>query len=110
MGRVLGAFWEVIGGLGGFGGFLAACWAGLGRILGDFGGVLVAFWGVLGGLGRVGGFLGASWGVSGRISGGKVANMAPAWLPKWSQDGPKFDPKTDHFLMPLGVSFRTNCG
>ena len=82
----------------GFGGFLAACWGGLGGILGDFWEVLGAFWGVLGGLGRVGGFLGASWGVFGRISVGKVANMAPTWLPKWSHDGQKFDPKLDHFF------------
>ena len=29
----------------------------------------------------------------------KVANMVPTWLPKWSQDGQKIDPKIDHFLM-----------
>ena len=29
---------------------------------------------------------------------GKVANMAPTWLPKWSQDGPKIHQNLDHFL------------
>ena len=26
------------------------------------------------------------------------ANMAPTYLPKWSQDGQKIDPKIDHFF------------
>ena len=28
----------------------------------------------------------------------KVANMAPTWVPKWSQDGPKIDAKMHHFF------------
>ena len=28
----------------------------------------------------------------------KVANKAPTWAPKWSQDGPKFDAKMHHFF------------
>ena len=106
LGRILGEFWggswahfgrslEVLVGLGG-------SWPRVGRVLGaswgTFGGVSGAFWGALGSLGRVGRFLGASWGVSGRISVGKVANMAPTWLPKWSQDDQKIDPKIDHFF------------
>ena len=35
----------------------------------------------------------------------KVANMVPTWLPKWSQDGQKIDPKIDHFLMLLKSIF-----
>ena len=28
----------------------------------------------------------------------KVANMAPTWVPKWSQDGQKIDAKKHHFF------------
>ena len=35
----------------------------------------------------------------------KVANIAPTWIPKWSQDGQKVNAKIDHFLMPLGNVF-----
>ena len=35
----------------------------------------------------------------------KVANMAPTWSPKWSQDGQKIDAKIHHFLMPPGMNF-----
>ena len=35
----------------------------------------------------------------------KVANMVPTWLPKWSQDGQKIDPKIDSFLMLLKSIF-----
>ena len=28
----------------------------------------------------------------------KVANKAPTWAPKWSQDGPKIDAKMHHFF------------
>ena len=28
----------------------------------------------------------------------KVANMAPTWVPKWSQDGQKIDAKMHHFF------------
>ena len=28
----------------------------------------------------------------------KVANMAPTWAPKWSQDGQKIDAKMHHFF------------
>ena len=42
-------------------------------------------------LDRLGGVLEASW-------AGKVANMAPTWLPKWSQDGPKIHRKIDRHL------------
>ena len=31
--------------------------------------------------------------------------MVPTWLPKWSQDGQKIDPKIDHFLMLLKSIF-----
>ena len=41
------------------------------------------------------GHLGASWG---RLGSKKVANMAPTWLPKWSQDDPKIHQNLDHFL------------
>ena len=80
------------------GGGLGGSWSQsgrLGRVLGRIGCVL---WRLGCILERLGGFFGASWGVFGRISVGKVANMAPTWLPKWSQDGQKFDPKLDHFF------------
>ena len=44
------------------------------------------------------GHLGASWGHLGASWAGKVANMAPTWLPKWSQDGPKIHQNLDNFL------------
>ncbi len=28
----------------------------------------------------------------------KVANMAPTWVPKWSQDGQKIDAQMHHFF------------
>ena len=40
---------------------------------------------------RLGGVLGASW-------EDKVANMAPTWPPKRSQDGEQIDQHFDHFL------------
>ena len=44
------------------------------------------------------GHLGASWGRLGASWAEKVANMAPTWLPKRSQDGPKIHQNFDHFL------------
>ena len=60
-------------------------------------------WGRLGGvLGRLGaslGVLGASWGVLwpslGRLGSKKVANMAPTWSPKRSQNREKIEAKID---------------
>ena len=49
-------------------------------------------------LDRLGGVLEASW-------AGKVANMAPTWLPKWSQDGSKIHQNLDHFLDASGDGF-----
>ena len=56
-------------------------------------------WGLLGSPGRVLGVswavLDASWGRLGRFWAEQVANMAPTWVPKWNQNGPKIDPKID---------------
>ena len=55
---------------------------------------------------RIGvGHLGASWGRLGASWAGKVANMAPTWLPKWSQDGSKIHQNLDHFLDASGDGF-----
>ena len=64
--------------------------------------ILEASWGLL----RL---LGVSWrppgaprarpgGVLGRLGGVLVANMVPTWLPKWSQNREKIDPKINHFF------------
>ena len=53
-------------------------------------------------LDRLGGVLEASWRGLGGFLGGlgprKVANMAPTWLPKRSQNQLKIDPKIDQFF------------
>ena len=49
----------------------------------------------------LGSVLGACWsglgGLLGRLRPRKVANMAPSWPPKRSQNSLKIDPKIDHF-------------
>ena len=57
---------------------------------------------VLGALGRPGGVLGRlgascgrPWGVLGRLGSKKVANMAPTWSPKRSQNREKIEAKID---------------
>ena len=69
-------------------GALGASWGGLGAswyVLGASWGVLWAFWGRLGS-------------PLGRLEGKKVANMAPTWLPKRSQNPSKIEAKTDQSL------------
>ena len=69
----------------------------------DLGGL---FWGLLGGSwtswGHLGGLLGASWGPLGASWGplGRllVANMAPSWPPKRSQNRSKIEAKIDQFF------------
>ena len=61
------------------------------------------FWVDFGGiLDRLGGVLEASWRGLGGLLGGlgprKVANMAPTWPPKRSQNQLKIDPKIDQFF------------
>ena len=67
------------------------------------------FGGVLGRLGRSKASLEASWtvleaswrglgGLLGGLGPTKVANMAPTWPPKRSQNQLKIDPKIDHFF------------
>ena len=56
-------------------------------------------WGVLGCLwvswGRLGASCGRPWGVLGRLGSKKVANMAPTWSPKRSQNREKIEAKID---------------
>ena len=69
-------------------GALGASWGGLGAswyVLGASWGVLWAFWGRLGS-------------PLGRLEGKKVANIAPTWLPKRSQNPSKIEAKTDQSL------------
>ena len=71
---------------------LEAFWSDLGMVfeaswecLGASWGVLRASWGVL-------------WAFWGRLEGKKVANMAPTWLPKRSQNPSKIEAKIDQFF------------
>ena len=69
-------------------GALGASWGGLGAswyVLGASWGVLWAFWGRLGS-------------PLGRLEGKKVANIAPTWLPKRSQNPSKIEAQIDHFF------------
>ena len=88
LGGVLEAFWSVWG---------ASCGV-LGR-LGRFFVIQSVFGGILE---RLGGVLEASWKGLGGLLGGlgprKVANMAPTWPPKRSQNQLKIDPKIDQFF------------
>ena len=83
-------------GLEGSGAGLEASWAGLGdpRRLESY---LGPFWNRLGGL------------LAG-LGPRKVANMAPTWPPKRSQNQLKIDPKIDQFLVPLGIDFWKDFG
>ena len=70
-----------------------------GEGFGRLGGVLGVFWGVLGCLWvvwvRLGASCGRLWGVLGRLGSKKVANMAPTWSPKRSQNREKIEAKID---------------
>ena len=72
---------------------------GPGGVLGGLGGVPGGFqrgpgksWGAFVFLSPLGAVLGASWG---RLGGVLVANMAPTWLPKRSQNRLKIEAKND---------------
>ena len=70
-----------------------------GEGFGRLGGVLGVSWGVLGCLWvfwvRLGASCGRPWGVLGRLGSKKVANMAPTWSPKRSQNREKIEAKID---------------
>ena len=91
------------------GGGLGGSWSLSGRLGRVLGRISCVLWRLGCILERLGGFLGASWGVSGRISVGKVANMAPTWLPKWSQDGDKIRSKTRSFFDASWSRFLDDC-
>ena len=86
-----------------------------GEGFGRLGGVLGVSWGVLGCLWvswvRLGASCGRPWGVLGRLGSKKVANMAPTWSPKRSQNREKIEAKNrSKILMALGVGFLKDFG
>ena len=72
-------------------------WKLLGDVLGGLKSVPKPFWSVLGRVwvswGCPGASCGRPGGVLGRLGSKKVANMAPTWLPKRSQNRLKIEPK-----------------
>ena len=77
---------------GSFGRRLGTSWEAFGVVWGPLGDVLGGLGRSLGLLGTLGAVLGASWG---RLGGVLVANMAPTWLPKRSQNRLKIETKND---------------
>ena len=73
-----------------------------GESFGRLGSVLGVFWAVLGCLWvfwvRLGASCGRPWGVLGRLASKKMANMAPTWSPKRSQNREKIEAKIDQNL------------
>ena len=102
-GAVLGGPGVVLAGVGGswdgLARVLGESWDGLGGSLGGLGSVLGSDLDRLGGLwvswGRHGTSCGRPWGVLGRLGSKKVANMAPTWSPKRSQNQEKIEAKID---------------
>ena len=89
-------------------------WRDLGQVwrpLGPSWAIQSVFGGILD---RLGGVLKASWTGLGMVLGGlgprKVANMAPTWPPKRSQNQLKVDTKIFKFLVPLGIDFGKDFG
>ena len=103
LGRVLGAFWEVIGGLGGF--FLCS-WPHVGEVLGASWGTFGRSWAHFGVSWVVLGGLEGSWARLGVSLGEFRSEKSPTWPQFGSQNGAKMAQKSIQnsiiFLMPLG--------